>query len=53
MTNGPLELLEFLALFLLKTETCREAKNSSEFIEIICLVKIGFKKRQIQSKFDK
>ena len=45
LKNGRLEVLELLALFLLKTETC-EAKNSGEFFvdNIICLVKIGFEK---------
>ena len=41
--NGRLEVLELVALFLLKTETC-DAKNSWEFSldAIFCLVKAGF-----------
>ena len=42
--NGRLEVLELVALFLLKTETC-DAKNSWEFFLdaiLFCLVKIGF-----------
>ena len=51
LKNGPLEVLELVALFLLKTET-RDAKNSSEFFvdNIICLVKIGFEKRGTNTK---
>ena len=41
--NGRLEVLELVALFLLKTETC-DAKNYWEFFldAMFCLVKIGF-----------
>ena len=42
--NRRLEVLELVALFLLKTETC-DAKNSWEFFLdaiLFCLVKIGF-----------
>ena len=51
LKNGRLEVLELVALFLPKTETC-DAKNSSEFFvdNIICLVKIGFEKRGTNTK---
>ena len=46
-----IEVLELVASFLLKTETCN-AKNSCEFFvdNIICLVKIGFEKRGTNTK---
>ena len=46
LKNGRLEVLELVALFLVKTETS-DAKNASEFFvdNIICIVKIGFEKR--------
>ena len=51
LKNGRLEVLELVALFLLKTETC-DAKNSWEFLvdAIFCLVKIGFQKRGTNTK---
>ena len=51
LKNGRLEVLELLALFLLKTETC-DAKNSWEFFvdAIFGLVKIGFEKRRTNRK---
>ena len=47
-----LEVLEFVALFLLKTETC-DAKNSWVFFvdNVICLVKVGFQKRGTNTKY--
>ena len=47
--NGRLEVLELLALFLLKTETC-DAKNCVFVDAIFCLVKIGFEKRGSNTK---
>ena len=51
LKNGRLEVLELVALFLLKTETCK-AKNCWEFFldAIFCLVKIGFEKRWTNTK---
>ena len=51
LKNGRLEVLELVALFLLKTETC-DAKNVREFFvdAIFCLVKIGFEKRGTNAK---
>ena len=54
LKNGRLEVLESVALFLLKMETC-DAKNSWEFFvdAIFYLVKIRLKREgQTQSKFD-
>ena len=46
-----LDVLEVVALILLKTESC-DAKNSWEFFadDIICLVETGFEKRGTNTK---
>ena len=51
LKNGRLEILELVALFLLKTETC-DAKNFRQFFvdAKFCLVKIGFEKRGTNAK---
>ena len=51
LKNGGLEVLELVAIFLLKTETC-DVKTSREFFvdNIICLVKVGFEKRGSNTK---
>ena len=51
LKTGQLEVLELVALFLLKTETYN-AKNSREFFidNIIFFVKIGFEKRGTNTK---
>ena len=52
LKNERLEVLELVALFLLKTETW-DAKNSWEFFvdAIFCLLKIGFEKRGTDTKY--
>ena len=54
LKNGRLEVLELVALFLLKTETW-DAKNSWEFFldAVFCLVKrVSKRETQVQSKFN-